>query len=423
MGQHEKQQPESGAKPPSAAKTLFNRTSLPPRSSRRGSWRPNHAEPDRVLVVDDEPVLARGFARTLAQAGYEAQTCSDSREALALIESGAFSAIVSDITMPNLNGIELLRAVRRSSHDLPVILVTGDPNIGTAINALDYGAFKYLLKPVTNEQLTRTVRRAVRVYRLATLKRTALATLGTGVGEASDRAGLENSLERALHSLWPAFQPIVAVSDRSVFGYEALLRSDEPSLPHPGAVLDAAERLDQLNRVGRAMRQLASQAITETSDHHLFLNLHPKDLMDPLLLDPNSVHVKMADRIILEVTERVSLDSIQDVRNRVQELREAGFRIAVDDLGAGYAGLASFVQLEPDLVKLDMSLTRGVDANATKQRLVSSMTHVCRDMGLLIVAEGVETPEEQHTLSELGCDLLQGYLFGRPERELRVPTW
>jgi EAL domain-containing protein (putative c-di-GMP-specific phosphodiesterase class I) len=357
------------------------------------------------------------------QAGYDTQTCCDSRQALALIETGAFEAIVSDISMPDLNGIELLKIVRRSNHDLPVLLVTGDPNLQTAINALDYGAFKYLLKPVTEEQLVRTVRRAVRVYRLATLKRTALATLGTGLGEASDRAGLEASLERALDSLWPAFQPIVAVCDQSLFGYEALLRSNEPSLPHPGAVLDAAERLDQVHRVGRAMRQRATLQLPDSAQYHLFLNLHPSDLMDPMLLDPAAPHVKMADRIVLEVTERVSLDSIVDVRRRVQQLREVGFRIAVDDLGAGYAGLASFVQLEPDLVKLDMSLTRGVDSNATKQRLVRSMTQVCRDMGLLIVAEGVETREERDTLAELGCDLLQGYLFGRPERDLRSVIW
>ncbi len=359
----------------------------------------------------------------LTQAGYDTQTCCDSRQALELIKTGAFEAIVSDISMPDLSGIELLKIVRRSNHDLPVLLVTGDPNLRTAIKALDYGAFKYLLKPVTEEQLVRTVRRAVRVYRLATLKRTALATLGTGLGEASDRAGLEASLERALDSLWPAFQPIVAVCDRSLFGYEALLRSNEPSLPHPGAVLDAAERLDQVHRVGRAIRQRATQHMPHSADYHLFLNLHPRDLMDPMLLDPAAPHVMMADRIVLEVTERVSLDSIVDVRRRVQQLREVGFRIAVDDLGAGYAGLASFVQLEPDLVKLDMSLTRDVDSNPTKQRLVRSMTQVCRDMGLLIVAEGVETREERDALVELGCDLLQGHLFGRPEPELRPFTW
>jgi EAL domain-containing protein (putative c-di-GMP-specific phosphodiesterase class I) len=201
------------------------------------------------------------------------------------------------------------------------------------------------------------------------------------------------------------------------------LRSDEPSLPNPSAVLDAAERLDQLDSIGRAMRHRAAARMSSDADQHLFLNLHPKDLLDPTLLDPNSAHVKIADRIVLEVTERVSLDCVDDVRRRVRELREAGFRIAVDDLGAGYAGLSSFVQLEPDLVKLDMSLTQDIDQSVTKQRIVQSMTQVCRDMGLLIVAEGVETVAERDTLVELGCDLLQGYLFGEPAPDLRPPTW
>lgn len=408
----------------SSAKRLFDRPSVaPPTVSTHSVLAAAQPTSGRVLVVDDEPVLARAFAKVLAQAGYQASICLDSREALALLQNESFAAVVSDISMPNLNGIELLKAVRRASRDLPVLLVTGDPNLQTAIKALDYGAFKYLLKPVASDHLVRSVRRAVRVYRLAALKRTALSMLGTGVGEASDRAGLEASLQRALESLYPAFQPIVAVCDQSVFGYEALLRTDEPSLPNPGAVLDAAERLDQLQRIGRTMRERAVQPIPKASDYHLFLNLHPNDLMDPMLLDPGAPHVQMAERIVLEVTERVSLDSINDVRRRVQELREAGFRIAVDDLGAGYAGLSSFVQLEPDLVKLDMSLTRGVDRNVTKQRLVRSMTEVCRDMGLLIVAEGVETVEERDTLADLGCDLLQGYLFGQPGPELQEPCW
>lgn len=407
-----------------SAKRLFERPSVaPPRLATDSNNAPASQSFGRVLVVDDEPVLARAFAKVLMHAGYITSVCHDSRDALTMLQNESFEAIVSDISMPNLSGIDLLKAVRRASRDLPVLLVTGDPNLQTAINALDYGAFKYLLKPVAADHLVRSVRRAVRVYRLAALKRTALNMLGTGVGEASDRAGLEASLQRALESLYPAFQPIVAVCDRSVFGYEALLRTDEPSLPNPGAVLDAAERLDQLERIGRTMRERAVQPIPEASDYHLFLNLHPNDLMDPMLLDPNAPHVQMAERIVLEVTERVSLDSIHDVRQRVQELREAGFRIAVDDLGAGYAGLSSFVQLEPDLVKLDMSLTRGVDRNVTKQRLVQSMTQVCRDMGLLIVAEGVETLEERDALSELGCDLLQGFLFGRPDAELQLPRW
>jgi EAL domain-containing protein (putative c-di-GMP-specific phosphodiesterase class I) len=102
-------------------------------------------------------------------------------------------------------------------------------------------------------------------------------------------------------------------------------------------------------------------------------------------------------------------------------LRRLGFRIAVDDLGAGYAGLASFSQLEPDIAKLDMSLVRGIDTSATKASIVRSMISVCtQELGTRVVCEGVETVAERDTLQSLGADLLQGYLFARPSRDFRA---
>jgi EAL domain-containing protein (putative c-di-GMP-specific phosphodiesterase class I) len=156
---------------------------------------------------------------------------------------------------------------------------------------------------------------------------------------------------------------------------------------------------------------------------NLFVNLHPKDLADPELLDHSSLLGSIADRVVLEVTERASLDDIDNVRNTVTRLRERGFRIAVDDLGAGYAGLTSFALLEPEIVKLDMTLVRDIDTSSVKQKLVASMTALCVDMGLLIVCEGVETIAEHDTLRALGCDLLQGYLFARPGRAFPEPRW
>jgi EAL domain-containing protein (putative c-di-GMP-specific phosphodiesterase class I) len=105
---------------------------------------------------------------------------------------------------------------------------------------------------------------------------------------------------------------------------------------------------------------------------------------------------------------------VKDVRARIAALREIGFRIAVDDLGAGYAGLTSFALLEPEIVKLDMTLVRDVHQSATKRKLIRSMAELCKDMGMLVVAEGVETVEERDCLVELGCDLLQGYYFAKP---------
>jgi EAL domain-containing protein (putative c-di-GMP-specific phosphodiesterase class I) len=234
-------------------------------------------------------------------------------------------------------------------------------------------------------------------------------------GGASDRAGLEACFERALSSLWMAFQPILRASDHSLFGYEALMRSGESALPAPGDVLDAAERLGQLGRLGRIVRERAASPLIGTQGSSmLFVNLHPLDLIDPDVGAPDSALAKVASRVVLEITERASLESMENVRGKVSRLREIGFRIAVDDLGAGYAGLSSFALLEPDIVKLDMTLVRDVDKNKVKQKLVASMTRLCRDMGLLTVAEGVESRAEGDTLIHLGCDLLQGFYFARP---------
>jgi hypothetical protein len=104
------------------------------------------------------------------------------------------------------------------------------------------------------------------------------------------------------------------------------------------------------------------------------------------------------------------------VGERISALRELGFRIAVDDLGAGYAGLTSFARLRPEIVKLDMSLIRGVDQDPTRQHLIRSLNGACRDLGIRVVAEGVETKEERDTLVALGSNLLQGYLFSKPAR-------
>jgi len=368
-----------------------------------------------VLVIDDDEALGRALARQLSRAGYEVVVHHEGKTALEAIHAGGFEAIVSDIEMPGLSGIEILRSVRDRDRDLPVILITGAPAIGTAADAVELGAFRYLIKPLQYADFTNTVRRATQLYRLARAKREALELLGTGTGEGSDQLALEASFERALDSLWIAFQPIVRASDRSVFGYEALLRSSEPALPHPGAVLDAAERLNALPRLGRVIRERAAEPmLTADPGWLLFLNLHPEDLLDPVLEAADTSLASIAPRVVLEITERASLHKVSDLRARVAALRQRGFRIAVDDLGAGYAGLSSFAQLEPDLVKLDMTLVRDVHKSAVKQKLVGSMTQVCKELGMLVVAEGVECAEERDVLVAAGCDLLQGYHFAKP---------
>lgn len=376
-----------------------------------------------VLLVDDEPAFLRALTRCLKSGPHAIESLESATEAVERVRRGGIDVVVSDISMPGMSGVELLRSIRAHEPDLPVVLVTGLPALESATEAIEYGAFKYLVKPVDPAALRATVDQAVQLYRLARMKRKALELIGV-TGMASDRAGLEAGFERALSSLWVALQPILRSGDGSVFGYEALMRTREPSLPGPAEVLDAAERLSQLDRLGRVVRERAVKPLLEARDDIvLFVNLHPEDLLDPELGAPDTELAAMASRVVLEITERASLDNVANVRARVKALRELGFRIAIDDMGAGYAGLTSFALLEPDIVKLDMALVRGIDRKPVQQKLVASMTTLCKDMGLLVVAEGIETDEERDTLIELGCDLLQGFLFARPGPPFPVAEW
>lgn len=377
--------------------------------------------PTRILLVDDDGQVARGYGRLLQRKGHEVTLAGTAEEAGGLLMSRPFDVIVSDIMMPGGGGLAMLRAAHAVDPDLPVILVTGCPTIESAVEAVQSGALKYLMKPMAEGGLEQAVEDAAAHYRLAQRKRDALAA---SLGAMDGRAQLGQTFDRALGQLFMAYQPIVSWSRQTLFGFEALLRTGEPAFPHPGAFLEAGERLARLDDLGRAIRaSVAGTLATHPADTTAFVNLHARDLFDEALFDPAAPLTRFAPRVVLEITERSSIDHIEDVAQRVDRLRDLGFRIAIDDLGAGYAGLTTLAQLEPDVVKLDMSLVRGIETERTKRKLVSSLTQVARDLGIAVVAEGIETPAERDVLIDLGCDLLQGYLFGRPQKSFPAVRW
>jgi EAL domain-containing protein (putative c-di-GMP-specific phosphodiesterase class I) len=376
----------------------------------------------RILIVDDDDALLRIHARALVSKGYRVETAPDGAAAARAIEAGSFDVILSDIDMPGMTGIQLLERVRARDLDVPVVLVTGNPAVETAIKAMEQGALRYLVKPVDLDVLVKVAGDAVRLHRLAKAKRQALELAGGVDRFVGDHAGLVASFGRCLETIHIAHQPIVSWSKRSVFAYEALLRSREPSLPHPGAVLDAAERLGRIHDLGRKIRTKAIEPLGRLPDDvALFLNLHPSDLLDEQLFATDGPLAAVASRVVLEITERASLHGMSDVRARVASLRKLGFRIAIDDLGAGYAGLTSFALLEPDIVKLDMALVRDLHREPTKQTLVRTMISMCKELGVVVTGEGIETLEERDELARAGCDLMQGYLFARPGDAFPTP--
>jgi EAL domain-containing protein (putative c-di-GMP-specific phosphodiesterase class I) len=367
-----------------------------------------------VLVVEDDPALLEIYAELLVDAGYAVKTALSGVAAMELLRDHDFDVVLSDIVMPDANGLELLRAVRRHDLDVPVILITGLPSVETAVEALELGALRYLIKPISESKLLQATKHAAHLHRLALLKRQALTHFGGTDKLLGDQAGLEIAFENALALMWMAYQPLITASDGSVFGHEALLRTDDPAVPNPGVFLDMADRLARGIDLGRQIRTLI--ASRRPLDGKTFINIHPDDLSDETLYDPTTLLTARARTVVLEITERSSLARIADLRGRVGRLRELGFGIAIDDLGAGYAGLTSFAALEPDMVKLDMSLVRDVDANPLKRKLIGSMVSLCRELGILVVAEGIETASERNVIVDLGCDLLQGFFLGRPAR-------
>lgn len=378
----------------------------------------------RILIVDDNASLLRIYERMLGGLGYEIDLCLDGEQAERAISERSYDVILSDINMPKLDGMELLGRVRARDPHVPVVLITGSPELDTAIRAVEQGALRYLRKPLKRDDLRKVTEEAVRAHAVSRAKQEAVDLAGGVERLMVSRETLGQSFERAFAGLHVAYQPIVSWSRREVYGYEALLRSREPSLPNPLAVIDAAERLGRVHDLGRRVRELAAASMKDApAGTHLFVNLHPRDLVDEELFDAGTALAREAPRVVLEITERASLRDVPDVEGKMHKLRSLGFRIAVDDLGAGYAGLTSFAHLGPEVTKLDMSLVRDVHRQPTKLTLARTMLTMCAGMNILVVAEGIETAEERDALASAGCDLMQGYFFAKPGAPFPTPSF
>ena len=374
---------------------------------------------NQILLVDDDRLIRTMYADTLERHGFRSTAVSDGDEALERIRAGDFDAVLSDINMPHLSGLEFLREVRRFRPGLPVVLITSAPALESAVRAVELGAYRYLTKPVAEADLVTAVSEALEAGARARVHAKSRPLAGV-----SHLTELSAQVDAAAAGLFTVFQPIVVWSGRSVLGFEALARTRAANLSRPDELFAAAERLERVHELGRALRRLlAIEAREVPGDALIFANIHPHDLADADLYDPGAPLSAIAHRVVLEITERASLEAVDRLADRVAELRRLGYRLAVDDLGAGYAGLAAFSSIAPDVVKLDMSLVRSLDSDPRRQAVVASLIGLTRELGTTLVAEGVETAGERDALLALGCDHMQGYLFAMPSPGFRAPMF
>jgi EAL domain-containing protein (putative c-di-GMP-specific phosphodiesterase class I)/GGDEF domain-containing protein len=235
--------------------------------------------------------------------------------------------------------------------------------------------------------------------------------------EQRERVRRTAALKGVLHegSVYIDFHPIVLAGSGEIFGYEALARGMPRNLRSPEVMFEVAAEADlvwELSRLCRA-RALAGAKELLRGEQLLFLNVDPHDFADPGFGVLDSIDPR---RIVLEITERTAIKDYPKFRERLRSFRERGFRFAVDDAGSGYAGLGSIANLEPDFIKLDISLINSIDTNFIKQNLVETMVGFAKEQGAMVIAEGIERTEELDTVKRIGVPLVQGFLLHHPAR-------
>ncbi len=368
----------------------------------------------RILVVDDDPLVLRSVERALLRAGYTVHTASDVKSAIRWGSDVTINAALVDYALGREDGLAILSRLRELQPSCLRVLMTGRTDFPVIVDAINRGeVVRVLRKPFESRGLLGLLDDA-----FASAKRMEeVATAKLIAGAMEERRQLDECMTRKLLRL--ALQPILRVEDGGSVSvaYEALLRPQHHTLNSPIALLLAAERHSRVADIGTSVFSLAATALTKLpKDQMLFVNLHPTQLGDPdrLLTDLAPLD-HASERVTLEITERSRLQDIDRWDESVKGIFAAGYKIAVDDLGAGYSSLTMLADLKPQFIKLDMSLVRNIEKEPRKQRLVQLMVTFADATNAQTIAEGVETEQEAAALIDCGIHLMQGFFYGRPQ--------
>jgi len=216
------------------------------------------------------------------------------------------------------------------------------------------------------------------------------------------------------------YQPVVDLADGSLLAYECIARPEDGLFPGAEAMVAAAVRARRMGELGRAIRRAATAGCP---DHALFVNVDPAELDEAWLVQPDDPIFFHDHPIYLEITESAPLHYFEQCRGVLAEVRGKGVGLVIDDLGSGYSNLRYIADLAPALVKLDRSLVEGIAEGNARFRLVRSIASLCAEMGAMVVAEGIESPEQLLCSRLAGVRYGQGFLLGRPSPRPEPPAW
>ena len=380
------------------------------------------AEPIRVLIADDEPALRGALADLLRHEDDVVLigSAGDAEEAIALASDERPDVALVDVSMPAGGGARAAREIARCSPDTRVIALSAFEDRPTVLEMLRAGAVGYLVKGTAGEEIVDSIQKVMAGG--ASLSTEVIAGIVAELTNQLRRQDVEREhldarrgeIERFVtgEGVTMAFQPVVDLASGHTLGFEALARFSSPPPRPPNEWFAEAVALAlgvqlELTTVAQALRSLPQVP----DDAYLALNCsHRAAVSDELavLLAPH------ADRLVLEITEHEAIEDYEALVGALAPLRARGTRVAIDDAGAGFASLRHTLHIAPDIVKLDMSLTRGIDGDRTKRALAAAMVSFAEEVGFALVAEGIETREELEALRELGVAGGQGFFLAEP---------
>jgi EAL domain-containing protein (putative c-di-GMP-specific phosphodiesterase class I)/DNA-binding response OmpR family regulator len=388
----------------------------------------------KVLAVDDVEANVLLLRELLKRSGIpDIHTVTDSRQAVQEVNRLSPDIVLLDLHMPHVDGYQVLAALAAMDADTPdgaqrelppsVLIVTADTNREAAHRALGLGAQDFITKPFDATEVVLRVRNALEARFLAkTLRRHNIdlqeqleLSKQNDRREAELRESQRNQVRRVLDSGGPTvvFQPIVATDGTEVIGYEALARFPAPPNlgPHEWFAVAAHVGLGPELEAAAVANAVASlDRLPDTS--YLAVNVSPQALQSGHL-DWITSH-PASSRLVLELTEHVPVEDYLAVRKALAPLREKGVRLAVDDTGAGFASFRHILGLEPEIIKLDMSLVQGLATDPARRALAAALVSFAGEVDAALVAEGVETAQDLTALRALGVRSAQGYHLGRP---------
>ncbi|HEY3263535.1 MAG TPA: EAL domain-containing protein [Actinomycetota bacterium] len=382
-------------------------------------------QPIRVLIADDEAEIRAALAELIgAEEGVSiVGTAGNADEAAQLASSTVPDVALVDVKMPSGGGVRAAREILRLSPRTRVLALSAYEDRETVLAMLGAGAVGYLVKGTPPEDIVHAIARAARGQTSVSSEVMAgvVDELTSQLRRAELRAHqLEERRDRIRRilggrDLTLVYQPIFRLASRDVVGYEALARfATQPERPPDVWFREATEVGLGLDLELLAIRKALEDLHRLPPNTYLSLNLSHRAAVSPRLLD--AVGDAPLRRIMIEITEHEPVEDYDALANALAELRARGARIAIDDAGAGFASLRHTLLLSPDTIKLDISLTRGIDADRGKRALARALISFAEEMRMDIVAEGIETEREVETLLGLGAQLGQGFFLARPRR-------